>query len=242
MEAHFVRLDPEAFSKAAQQLATLASSTAGSDTNRDEVSSSVTYLENVAATIRGTAHKTTTSSALVEMRSAILLRDLKSTKKFRDVVKRSISVVFPETELGEGVTAGQSKVRLAQFKLDIAYSLAHRDYLRRHGGSVRFGLVDSSPQRPYDWMLFKYKFILNKDLMRGAAAMLALTTSEGGALSSDDNFEPAIGIDEARADANAVLCDIYQEHLCVPSGDMPADTSTCTHASTRIRAYTTPRL
>ena len=144
------------------------------------------------------------------------MRDIRSTKKLRAVVKQSLSLVFPGTVLATSVVSGQSKARLAQFKLDLAHALAHRDYMWRHGGSVRFGWVDSSPQRPYDWMLFKYKFILKKNIRRAAAAMLALTTSQGGGRPSDDDFEPSLDVDKTRAEANAVLCDTYQEHVNVP--------------------------
>ena len=100
--------------------------------------------------------------------------------------------------------------------------LVQRD-LTREEPRIWFGWADSSPQVPFDWLLWRYTYVLLRHLWEvvAAACMLVLTT--GGVL-ADRGIDGDVELpefeepmhDEKRRSANATLEAHVREHLNVP--------------------------
>ena len=104
------------------------------------------------------------------------------------------------------------------FKLDMAFCAVIRQETFQERRS-RFGLADSSPQGPYDFLLWKYHWVLWKNLIRAADAVALLATTKGGAWcedTSEDEHEVDLVIKRSRADANRTLASTVHQHLCAP--------------------------
>ena len=102
-------------------------------------------------------------------------------------------------------------------QIDLAFMLVTRD-ISFDRCSFKFGWADSSPQGPFDFLLWKYRQIFSSDLLATAAAMTTLITLAGKVLGGklDDYEEAQLSTMEARIVANRVLKKNVREHLCVP--------------------------
>ena len=195
----------------AQRLRTLAPQL--SDGDQDELADMVCYLENLGGTVEGRAVPSLEQEALGEIKQALLKLHLKSSRELRLVADTALEIVFP----GSGMSS-QFKVHgrseWAQFKVDMAYMLVTRDdnFFRR---SVKFGWADSSPQGPFDFLLWKNRYIYMTELLATADAMVTLVNTTGGALGGEvaDDFEISLEASEARSSANKVLKKNVREHL-----------------------------
>ena len=141
---------------------------------------------------------------------------MKSVHDLKHLVNASLDIVFPDSTIKAKLKSVKAAWR-TQFKVDLSYMMVTRN-LNFERCSFKFGWADGSPQGPFDFLLWKYRYILASGLLRTAEAMKTLTTTLGGSLGGkrDDCFEIPISTTEARRAANQVLKDNVREHLCVP--------------------------
>ena len=158
-QAHVAALDSCKFATAADLLRRLARN--ASEAEHREVSESVTYLENVAGTLRSVATCSEFQQAQNNIRMALLQIFLKSTTHSKEVIERVFSITFPgTTEIPD--VHGRFKTTREQLILDMALCMQRRRETRRDR-EIRFGWGDSSPQGSFDWFIFKYRAVKEKN-------------------------------------------------------------------------------
>ena len=184
--------------------------------DKDRLAEMVVYLEGIAATVRGDVVPTAHQLALREIQQALLKLHLKSTRELRSISNRAIDILFPDSNFAcDFSVSGFSS--WVQFKVDLAYMLVCRDddFSRC---SIRFGWGDSSPQGPFDFLLWKARCIYADKLLETADALVQLVNTPGGVLGGEtgDDAEIPLEILDVRAAANKVLKDNIREHLYAP--------------------------
>jgi len=216
IQARRASLDGGACSTAVEQLRGLALQ-AESDQERAAIQKSMLYLEDLGATLDGKAFATQRQLAAQQVREGLLLLTLKSTVGLRAVVKQSLEMCFPGAVTMPKMNS-YHRHRVSQFKIDMALALTERDSLMLER-RVRWGWGDSSPQTPYDWFLWKYRYVFQSRLLDVYSAMKTLALTTGGSLKptdehgNDEGQGQRIDGNPERAAANRVLVENVHEHL-----------------------------
>ena len=177
----------------------------------------VSYLDSLGATIDGEAAMSPPQEALKDIKQGVLATHMKSTKEMRHLVESSVSLVMPASSVVTGLRSQQGLDRV-QLQTDMAYMLAQRA-LSFARCMIRFGWGDSSPIGAYDFLLWKFRYIMASDLADTHSAMVSLITTKGGSLgaSDEDGDEISLVTVRARENANAVLKRNVREHICAPA-------------------------
>ena len=216
IQARRASLDCEALSTAVEQLRGVALQ-ARSDQERAAIQKSMLYLQDLGATLDGSAFSSDRQLAAQEIREGLLLLTLNYSVKLAEVVKQSLNICFPES-LTVPSTGSYRRHRLSQFKIDMALALTERDSLML-ARRIRWGWGDSSPQSPFDWFLWRYRYVYQSRLLDVYSAMKTLALTTGGSLKPTDEHGNDEGqgqrIDDKpeRAAANRVLVENVHEHL-----------------------------
>ena len=176
----------------------------------------VCYLENLGATAAGNAVPTREQEALREIKQALLNLHLKSQRELQRVMDSTLDIIFPEW----GCCSNFKLHRVsswAQFKVDMAYIVVTRDESFRRC-AVRFGWADASPQGPFDFLMFKCKYIFVSELVKTYEAMITLVNSQGVVLGDGVGSDEELSLQavEARRAANQVLENNVLEYVYAP--------------------------
>ena len=131
--------------------------------DKDRLAEMVAHLEGIAATVRGDVVPTDHQRALREIRQALLKLHLKSTRELRSISNTCLEILFPDSNFACDFQ-GSGFSSWVQFKVDLAYMLVCRDddFSRC---SIKFGWGDSSPQGPFDLLLWKARCIYADQLL-----------------------------------------------------------------------------
>ena len=216
IKARRASFDCEGLSTAVGQLRGLALQ-AKSDQERAAIQKSMLYLEDLGATLGGKAFSTERQLAAQHIREGLLLLTLKSSVGLRGVVKKSLEMCFPGSVSMPNMNSYNSH-RESQFKIDMTLALTERDSLMLER-RIRWGWGDSSPQSPYDWFLWRYRYVFQSRLLDVYNAMKTLALTTGGSLKPTDEHGNDEGLGQCiddlpvRAAANRVLFENVHEHL-----------------------------
>ena len=216
LKGRVANLDAGRFTLAAKQLQKLAQS--GSSREQDEIARSITYLQDLAATVTGAAIATPYDTASSKIREGLLALSLNNSSKVHDVVQRSLQIFLPGALAPMG--SGKDTIQQSQFKTDLAFMLVRRDDSWTRD-VARFGWADSSPQGGFDWLLFKYREVSKADLSAIFDAVKLLMTTNGGSFALTIEAADGISLEtgEARAEANRKIAAMIVEHI-LPPGTM----------------------
>ena len=184
--------------------------------DKDRLAEMVLHIESIAATARGDVVPSDHQRALGEIRQALLKLHLKSDRELRMISNTAIEILFPGSNFAcDFRVSGFSD--WVQFKVDVAYMLVCRDddFSRR---SIKFGWGDSSPQGPFDILLWKARCIYADQLLEIADAVVKLVNTPGGVIGGETGDDAEIPLETAdvRAAANEVLTANIREHLYAP--------------------------
>ena len=174
------------------------------------------FLLNLTATVQGNAKGSSAQQALQQIRQALIKSHLKSTNELQHVSNTALEVMFPDSNFSCDFRSSMF-ISWAQFKVDLAFMLVNRDDDFERC-SIRFGWSDSSPQGPFDFLVWKHRAIYASELLKVADAMISLVNSPGGVYGGDvgADAEIPVGTPEAREAANKVLKDEIREHVYAP--------------------------
>ena len=210
-----VPLDPARFDEIAESLKRLSR---GQNIGEAQMTDMIKYCEGVAGTLRGTVVPSERGKAEQEIEQSFMTLRLKSTHDVGSVSTSALRMIFPGSSEPPPVNSSRRYVDVNQFRLDLAFMLVMRD-LNDRNCIVKFATADSSPQHPFDWLLWKFKWLKVVDLLRAANAMKTLITTAGGALQPKaDGDETRLSDRTARIAANKTLVDVVKEHLYVALG------------------------
>ena len=210
-----VPLDPARFDEIAESLKRLNS---GQNIGEAQMTDMIKYCEGVAGTLRGTVVPSERGKAEQEIEQAFMTMRLKSTHDVGSVSASAFRMMFPGSSEPPPENRSRRYVDVNQFRLDLSFMFVMRD-LNYRNCIVKFATADSSPQHPFDWLLWKFKWIKAVDLLRAANAMKTLITTAGGALQPKaDGDETRLSDHTARIAANKTLVEVVKEHLYVALG------------------------
>ena len=193
----------------------------GSAADRREIADSIDLVERIALTIRGGASMSERQAAEHRIGQALRQRKFISLRSIQGLYIDSLQLCFPGSDEVSGVEHWATS-REDQFRLDMSLMLVQRE-LTWEEPRIRMAWADSSPQGPFDWFLWRYVYVLLRDLWEATAAAVTLMITPGGVLADrgmeDDpdlpDFEQPMHTDKRR-DANRKLEALVKEHLNVP--------------------------
>ena len=113
----------------------------------------------------------------------------------------ALDMRLPRTE-ADREASWDSAVRRDHFRLDIALMLMQRD-LNYREAFARFAWSDSSPQGPFDFLMWTELCVRTRDLITVAHAIHYLQTCVGGVLYDADEEVPLAMLDR-RAEMSKV--------------------------------------
>ena len=151
-----------------------------------------------------------------EITQALLTTRLKSPKDISYITKSSVDMLYPGTTAPTAVMTNKDTAARDLFRLDLAYLMLTRD--ENFGTCIlKFAWADSSPQGPYDWLLWKHRCVKARDLLTVAKAVSDLIRMPGGVLGGEcgPDVEVPLGTDDLRHAANQLLASMIFEHVCV---------------------------
>ena len=109
---------------------------------------------------------------------ALSRRKFKNARVMDSVSSTAVQLLFPGTPAFPQMRSF-SAVREDELKLDLSLMLTQRD-LSWRDRCIRSGWADSSPQGPFNWLMWKCMYVKQKDLVSAVAAAVELTLSPGG--------------------------------------------------------------
>ena len=113
--------------------------------DNDRVNNVISYLDNIRATLDGSAAMTEKQTATRHIKQALMLTYLKSTYASQEIIQRILDKTLPGTGLHAKTLASFTKSKHDQFRIDLAYLHIQRD-LNFQRCMVKFAWTDSSPQ------------------------------------------------------------------------------------------------
>ena len=186
--------------------------------DKDRLSNVIDHLNNIRATLDGSAAATEAQIATRQIRHSLLLTYMKSAYISQDVISRILETVLPGGESRAHVLSGYNAAMNNQFKVDLAYLLVTRD-LGFQRCMVKFAWTDSSPQGRFDYLLWKYRQIPAKHIVHAVELLYFLVTSNGGVLGDDIDADTPMAVTEKRRKCNQELATLVTEYLCVPTSN-----------------------
>ena len=184
--------------------------------NKEALAQIVGYLDNLSATMRGKARLSNKDEALQDIQQALLTLRFKSSHDMVHVAKSAVEMLYPGTTPSTQNLKADSTTLLNQFRVDLAYLLMTRNE-NFTTCMLKFAWADASPQGPFDWLLWKHRYVRAQHLLQVVEALTALILSPGGSLGGEVGADAEVPIDtfETRRRANADLIRFILEHLCV---------------------------
>lgn len=183
--------------------------------DKDRLNDVITHLENVKATLEGNAQASPKQRAARDVKHALMLTYLKSSKSMHDFTGDILDMVLPGTRQQADVLGSYSQAQRNQFLVDLAYLLMARDENFKRC-LIKFSWADSSPQGKHDFLMWKNRQIPAKDIVQAAEHMRLLITSQGGSLGGDMDEEVPLSVAADRLAANVALALLVIEYVCVP--------------------------
>ena len=109
-----------------------------------------------------------------------------------------------------------SKLGRDHFKLDIALMFTNRDINFRQA-HVRFAWADSSPQGPFDFLMWRELVVAIADLLTVAKAIRTLQQTYGGVLFDHDDPDVPLATLRRRVEINEVLTTKIKVQVYAPT-------------------------
>ena len=181
----------------------------------DRLNAVISHLDNVKATLDGSAPLSRIQRAGRDVKHALLLTYLKSSKSMHEFSGDILDMVLPGTRRQAELLGSYSQAQRNQFLVDLAYLLVQRDENFQRC-LIKFSWADSSPQGRHDFLMWKNRQIEAKNIVRAAELMRFLVTSRGGSLGGDVDEEVPLSVPADRRAANMEIAKLIVEYVCVP--------------------------
>ena len=173
-------------------------------TDQEQIASMVEYLEDSASTLRGNGNRAPADQALHVIRRT-LQTSYVAIANLQKINAQSFLLLCPDA-MPEEIPKGRNHSTVAwdRFRLDVALMLTNRDtnYKEPH---VRFSWADSSPQGPWDFIMWKELAVALKNILTVARAIVSLQTTRGGVLSDMSDPDVPLSLLAQRAAWGDVL-------------------------------------
>lgn len=175
----------------------------------------ISHLDNVRATLDCSAHVSPKQQAAKDVKHALMLTYLKSSKSMHEFAGNLCDMVMPGTARQTELMGSYSQAQRNQFLVDLSYLLMVRDESFKTC-FIKFSWADSSPQGRHDFLLWKNRQVAAKSLVRASELMRLLVTTRGGSLGGSLDDEAPLGVDEQRRAWNVELALLVIEYVLVP--------------------------
>lgn len=175
----------------------------------------ISHLDNVRATLDCSAHVSPKQQAAKDVKHALMLTYLKSSKSMHEFAGNLCDMVMPGTARQTELMGSYSQAQRNQFLVDLSYLLMVRDESFKTC-FIKFSWADSSPQGRHDFLLWKNRQVAAKSLVRASELMRLLVTTRGGSLGGSLDDEAPLGVAEQRRAWNVELALLVIEYVLVP--------------------------